>query len=262
VASAIPILRGINHLNCHCCVKAKLKHGPKPPRSIRVITVPGECVSFDMTGPFQMTSIHGNRYGLTFIDHFTNTTFNFAVTLKDEFPGFLQQFLIDFRELFKTWKVVELRVLISDNAVFNSAEVQQICRNSGIKGEFPNPRQQFQIGKAEKCIGDVWLMTKTTLLFSNAPRAVWVLLWDEALFNASYVKRHLPTTANEGFKSPTHMPVIRGQQARLSHILPFCSLVYFAVDKQQVSDPKFDPRAQAAVYLGRCSLPDSIDFIQ
>jgi hypothetical protein len=88
-------------------------------------------------------------------------------------------------------------------------------------------------------------MTKTTLLFSNVPRA----LWDEAWFNASYVKRHLPTTANEVFKSPIHMRT--GQKARLSHILPFGSLVYFAVDKQQISDPKFDLRAQVAVYIGQ-----------
>jgi transposase InsO family protein len=151
-----------------------------------------------------------------------------------QFPAFLQQFLVDFRELFKTWKVVELRVLRSDNASeFNSAEAQQICRNNSIKREFSNPGQQFQSGKGEKCIGDVWLMTKTILLFSNVPRA----LWDEAWFNARYVKRNLPTTANEGFKSPIHM--ITGQTARLSHIFPFGSLIHFTVDKQQISDLKF-----------------------
>jgi hypothetical protein len=124
-----------------------------------------------------------------------------------------------------------LRVLRSDNASeFNSAEIQQICRNNSIKREFSNPGQQFQNGKGEKCIGDVWLMTKTILLFSNVPRA----LWDEAWFNARYVERHLPTTANEGFKSPIHM--ITGQKTRLSHIFPFGSLIYFAVDKQQISD--------------------------
>ncbi len=127
VASDIPRLRGINHFKCHSCVEAKLKHGTKPPRSIRVITVSGDYVSFDMTGPFQITSINGNRHGLIFIDHFTNTTFNYAKRLKDELSKFLQQFLIDFREIFKTWKVIELRVLGSDNAgEFNLAEVQQI----------------------------------------------------------------------------------------------------------------------------------------
>ena len=45
------------------------------------------------------------------------------------------------------------------------------------------------------------MMTKISLLFSGVPR----YLWDEAWFNAAYVKRHLPTTANEEFKSPLHM---------------------------------------------------------
>ncbi len=74
-------------------------------------------------------------------------------------------------------------------------------------------------------------------------------MFKELWFNASYVKRHLPTTVTEGFQSPIH--VITGQRARLAHMLPFRSLVYFAVDKQHISDPKFDPRAQAAVYLGQ-----------
>ncbi len=55
----------------------------------------------------------------------------------------------------------ELIVLRSDNASeFNSAAVQQICREKGIKRRFSNPGEQFQNGKAEKCIGDVWMMTK------------------------------------------------------------------------------------------------------
>jgi hypothetical protein len=99
-----------------------------------------------MTGPFRISSIHGNRYGLIFIDHFTNTTFIYVMKSKDIFPEFLPHFLIDFRKSFKTWKVVELRVLRANNAgEFNSAEVQQICRNNGIKREFSDPGEQFQM---------------------------------------------------------------------------------------------------------------------
>ncbi len=106
-------------------------------------------------------SINGNRYGLIFIDHCTNTTFTHALKTKDEFPKFLLQFLIDFEELFRQCKVCELFVLRSDNASeFDSAEVQQICREKGIKRHFASPGEQFQNGKAEKCIGDVWMMTK------------------------------------------------------------------------------------------------------
>ena len=87
-------------------------------------------------------------------------------------------------------------------------------------------------------------MTKTILLFSKVPR----ILWDEAWIHAGYVKRHLTTTANGGFKSPVHM--ITGERAKLGHILPFGSLIYIAKDKHQIPDPKFDPRAQATVYVG------------
>ena len=58
-----------------------------------------------------------------FIGDFNNTTFNYAITMKDEFSQFLQQFFIDFRELIKTLNVVEHRGLGSDNAgEFNSAK--------------------------------------------------------------------------------------------------------------------------------------------
>ena len=89
VSSNIPKLRGLNDFICHCCVEEKMNHIPKPQKSIRVITMPGEVVSTDMIGPFSVTSIHCNKYGLIFIDHCTNTPFNYAMKSKAEFPKFL-----------------------------------------------------------------------------------------------------------------------------------------------------------------------------
>ncbi len=77
--------------------------------------------------------------------------------------------------------MIEIQVLRSDNASeFNSAEVQQIYREKGIKRQFSSPWQQFQNGKAEKCMVD----DQTFLLFSNVQR----ILWDEAWLHAGYVK--------------------------------------------------------------------------
>ncbi len=46
-------------------------------------------------------------------------------------------------------------MLRSDNASeFNSAEVKQIYTDHSIERHLANPEQQFQNGKAEKCIGD------------------------------------------------------------------------------------------------------------
>ena len=160
--------------------------------------MPGEFVSMesttmDMTGPFSVTSIHGNKCGLLIIDNCTSTPFSYAMKSKAEFLKFLKRFLIDLREMFKTCKVCEILVLRSDNAKeFNSAEVQQINLENGIKRHLSNPGQQFQNKKAEKCIADVWIMIKVALLLSNVKRYVW----DESWLNAGDVKRHLPSTAN------------------------------------------------------------------
>jgi hypothetical protein len=186
----------------HCCVEAKMKHVPKPPRSIRTITTPGEFVSLDVTGPLRIESVNGNKFGLVFIDRCTNTPFASAMKSKDEYPKYLKQFLIDFRELFTGWRVCEIRVLRSDYASgFNSAEVKQIYLDLSIKRHLANPEQQLQNGKAEKCIGNVWTMTKVALLFLNDPR----ILWDQPWTHAAAVKRHLPWAANKGFKSQLHM---------------------------------------------------------
>ena len=177
VATDSPHLKRLNDFKCHCCVEAKMKHAPKPPRSIRSTTMPGEFVRLDSTGPLYIKSVHGKKFGYIFIDHGTNTPFAYAMKSRDEYLRHQQQFLIGFRKLFKECRVCRIRVLRSKHASeFNSAEVKQIFLDHGIKRHFSNPEQQFQNGKAEKCIGDVGTMTKVVLLFLNVPRD----LWDEA----------------------------------------------------------------------------------
>ena len=76
-----------------------------------------------------------------------------------------------FRELFKdSWTEQHVLVLRSDNTQeLGSAEVQKIEgeeKNQKIDRHYLNPYEQFQDCKAEKCIGDCWLMTRA-VLFSN-----------------------------------------------------------------------------------------------
>ena len=68
-------------------------------------------------------------------------------------------------------------------------------------------------------------MTKGALLFSNVPR----ILWDQAWTHKAAVKRHLPSAAKGGFKSPLHM--ISGNKVSLAHLLPFGSLLYMALKR-------------------------------
>ena len=59
-------------MKCHCCIEEKMKHAPKPPRSIAVINVPIQVVSMDTVGPFQVKSIQKCSNGRAFIENYTN----------------------------------------------------------------------------------------------------------------------------------------------------------------------------------------------
>jgi transposase InsO family protein len=73
--------------------------------------------------------------------------------------------------MFKGNQVYTIQVLRSDNASeLNSAEVQRIQQENGIKRQFSCPNQRYQNGAAEKSIGDLWMMAQTLSLFSNVPR--------------------------------------------------------------------------------------------
>ncbi len=79
------------------------------------------------------------------------------------------------------------------------------------------------------------------------------ILWDEEWLNAGAVKRHLPSAANEGCILLFHSSHDHRKQSFVLTSTSFGSLLYLALDKDQIRDPKFDPRAQATVYVGHGS---------
>ena len=124
----MPKFRRPKKIDCHACIEAKMKHRPKPRRSILILVAPGQIISVDIVGPFKVKSLKGSIYAVAFIDHYTNTPFLYGMASKSEYPKYLRKFLLDFRELFNDGcKVHIVRVLRSDNAQeLHSSEVQQI----------------------------------------------------------------------------------------------------------------------------------------
>ena len=163
------------------------------------------------------------------------------------------------------WKVSQIRVLRSDNAKeFTSAEVRQIAIDLQIMLQLSNEYQQVQNGKAEKCIGDCWSMTRTSLLWSCVP----LQLWERAFKNAGRIKRYLPCAANPDFMSPLQA-VARGEKQPMpeKEFPPFGCLLFARVHPDVIKDTKFDPRAVPCAFIGtgelegrKCMLGYTIDF--
>ena len=133
VTSDIPKLRKMD-FKCHCCVKAKMNHAPKSPKSITVISVPDQVVSMDIVGPFQVKSIQRSSYGLAFIEHCTNMQFLYRLKNNSDSPRYLRRFLLELGVQFKECVALQIHVLRSDNAQeFKSAEVLKKKDSRGRK---------------------------------------------------------------------------------------------------------------------------------
>jgi hypothetical protein len=75
VASDVPQLNGWRSFKCYCSVEAEIKQKPMPGLALSVISAPGEVVSADIMGPFQIKSSGQSLFGLAFIDHYTKMPF-------------------------------------------------------------------------------------------------------------------------------------------------------------------------------------------
>ena len=216
---------------------------PKPERFLNNDI---HLVSFDFCGQFKHTSLSGNKYGLIFVAHHGHVLFRYPIKSKDEFPKFLQQFLVDYLYLLKTFPhMLVLGTMKSDNAKeLDAAEVRANLAIFGIRNEFLALHQQYQNGTSEKAVGDVMMTVQSIVLFCKAPKR----LLDWAFKFVCHVKRLLPTSANPGFQSP--LQIITGMKHSLTEIIPFGSLLFAVISKKQTNDSKLDARAVRCIFIG------------
>ena len=87
-------------------------------------------------------------------------------------------------------------------------------------------------------------MMRTVMLFSKAPK----ILWDWAFTYVCHVRRFLPTSANPGCHSPLQM--LTGQKHTVLHLIPFGSLLFAHIAKDQTKDTKLEARAVRCIFIG------------
>ena len=92
-----------------------------------------ELIHLDACGPFQVTSLGGAKYFLTFIDDFLKMTFVYFLSTKnDVFEKFVQFCHAIERQIGQ--KILPLRT--DNGGEFTSKEFQDYCASKGIKRQF------------------------------------------------------------------------------------------------------------------------------
>ncbi|CAI7741995.1 unnamed protein product [Closterium sp. NIES-54] len=165
---------------CLPCVEGQQRAAPHS-SSFPPTTAPLQTLHMDVWGPARVSGQGRERYFLLVVDNYTRYTTVFPLRSKNEVVDVLIPWIrtvsLQLRERFGQ----DLPVLRrhSDRGVeFSSDLLQDYCREEGILQSFTLPDSPQQNGIAERCIGLVMEVARTSMIHAAAPHfllpfAVW-----------------------------------------------------------------------------------------
>ena len=164
-----------------------------PKKTDSRVSAVGQRVFSDIQGLFEIPSMHGARYALSFIDNFSRlAVVKYLVKKSDALLKF-QEFVAEHGAL---------KCLRTDNGgEYSSNAFRSICRELQVKQEITVPKIPQQNGVAERYNKVITEMTPRLLAEAKLPKIFWV----RAMSTAVRVRNFCPTSSNEKRLSPTEM---------------------------------------------------------
>ncbi len=219
---------------CETCAMGKQASQPVPKKVQSKAENPLELVYSDVLGPFEVASLSGSKYVVTFIDEYTK----YAVV---KYMSNKSQVLDKFKE-YVAETGTPRRLRTDNGAEYTSKKFREFCRDSKIKQEFTVPETPQQNGVAERFNRTLVEMGRCLLIQAKLPKKYWV----RALATAVHI-RNLTVSANSNQgKSPFEL--FTGKTPRRNHLRVFGCTAY--VMKRKVNVRKLDPRSVKAKFIG------------
>ena len=218
---------------CEVCLMSKLHELPVPKQTQTRSKHKGERVFSDIQGPFEVSSLHGARYALTFIDDFSRyAVVNFVVRKSDTLESF-KEYVVRYGA------PTELRT--DNGGEYTSTAFKNYCKSVGIHQELTVPGTPQQNGVAERFNRVSIEMTRCLLLERKLGKQFWV----RAMATAVYLRNRCPTSSNDG---RLIYEVYFGNKPKLDHVRVFGCLGY--VLKRSAERSKLDNKATKAKFIG------------
>ncbi|GAU44417.1 hypothetical protein TSUD_100640 [Trifolium subterraneum] len=197
-----------------------------------------EMVYSDVCGPFEVKSIGGNNYFLTFIDDYTRHVWLYLIEKKSEvFTKFKK-----FKSLVEKQSGCDLKKLRTDGGgEYTSLEFAKFCEDEGIVHEITAPYTPQHNGVAERKNRSIMNMARSMLKGKNMPHR----FWGEATSTAVHIINRSPT---KKLKNKTPHEAWTGMKPSVNHFRIFGSLSFRHVPDQVRR--KLDDRSQPMVLLG------------
>ncbi|CAI7756400.1 unnamed protein product [Closterium sp. NIES-53] len=146
-----------------------------PPRFPPTIA-PLQSLHMDMWGPARVSEQSRERYFLLAVEDYTRYTTVFPLRSKGEVPDVLMPWIrtvcLQLRERFREDLPV-LRLHSDRGGEFSSDLLRDFCRGEGILHSFTLPASPHQNGVAERRIGLVMEVARTSMIHATAPHFLW-----------------------------------------------------------------------------------------
>lgn len=145
----------------------------------------------DVCGPFEVKSIRGNSYFVSFIDDYTKKMWIYLIQKKSEVFNIFKQFkLLVEKQCDSTIKLLR----IDGGGEYTSREFENFCKDEGIVHEVMAPYTPKHNGTAKRRNRTLLNMVRCMLREKNLPRKFWA----EAVYTATHILNRCPTKRLEG----------------------------------------------------------------
>ncbi|KAE8666438.1 Phospholipase D delta [Hibiscus syriacus] len=199
---------------------------------------PLEIVHTDIAGPFDIPSLGGNRYYLTFIDDFSRKCWIYILKEKSE----ALEKLREFKAMSEKQSGQYLKILRSDRGgEYTSKLFEEFCKEHGIIHQLTGRYTPQQNGVAERKNRTILDMARSMIKGKQLPRNFWA----EAVRCAVYLLNRCPT---KSVKYMTPNEAWSGQKPGVGHLKIFGCIAYAHVPEQ--TRKKLDDRGEKCIFIG------------
>ncbi|CAI5470963.1 unnamed protein product [Closterium sp. Yama58-4] len=160
---------------CLPCVEGRQRAAPHS-SSFPPTTAPLQTLHMDVWGPARVRGQGQERYFLIVVDDFSRYTTVFPLRAKGDVPDVLIPWIrrsrLQLSERFRSDFPV-LRLHSDRGGEFSSGLLEAFCQQEGIEQSFTLPASPQQNGVAERRIGLVMEVARTSLVHAAAPHFLW-----------------------------------------------------------------------------------------
>ncbi|KAK2443673.1 putative mitochondrial protein [Trifolium repens] len=224
--------------NYEVCLKGKQSRLPfvseLPMRASDALGV----IHSDICGPFEVATLSGNKYFITFVDEYTRMIWLYTIKLKSEAL-----------EVFKMFKLLVekesgkfIKILRTDGGgEYTSKDFESFCVSLGIKHEVTAPYTPQHNGLAERRNRTILDMARSMIKQKKMPHK----FWGEAVNTAVYILNKCPT---KRLKLKVLEEAWSGRKPNVKHLKVFGSIFYKHI--LDAKRGKLDDRSETMIFIG------------